>query len=63
MNRYKVTIARDFIIYAETEEQAKSKATNSFTDSYATSVSRLPPVIEEGHGPEIDRAPERETRK
>jgi hypothetical protein len=68
--RYEVTVTRTFIVYAEGPGEAESKVKTTVIagvpcvapETLQTTVRILPDVREEGHGPEIDIAPARETR-
>lgn len=71
--RYSVRVEREVIVYAESVASAKSKVIRyvkagrieapAARDVKVTSVKRLPPIEKEGHGPTVDVAPARETRK
>jgi hypothetical protein len=69
-NRYEVTVERKFIVYAETPEDADAKVRAEVVrglpcvtpKALTVTVSVLPDVREEAHGPEVDVAPARETR-
>lgn len=72
MNRYLVTIEREVIVYAETPEEARRKASRGHTNPCdprqsssnvrATAVEELPALKDEKHEI-IDNAPARETRR
>lgn len=69
MNRYQVEIKYAVIIYAASSEAAKETAKVFYCEKPAVrpvevlSVLSLPPIEAEAHGPEVDIAPARETRK
>lgn len=74
VKRYSVRVEREVIVYAPSAAAARSTVLRYFKTGFGhiegaaardikvTSVKRLPPIEKEGHGPEIDIAPARETR-
>lgn len=68
--RFEVTVTRRFIVYAPSVDDAENKVRTELVrgvpcvtpKALVFSTAVLPDVREEGHGPEIDRAPARETR-